>query len=110
MEAAVSVYLVLAIVLVAAIGLTGLGLLFVRASNIERNVLVGVCTLVTTAIGIVLLNYLIKQSPTFAVAQLVSVVMVSVLGLVVGWVLDRIAGPSDHFTEDGATLGADLSD
>ncbi|MGV3616971.1 MAG: hypothetical protein ACO1SV_16715 [Fimbriimonas sp.] len=91
---------------VAVIGLFGVGLMFVRAENIERNYLVGGLTVVTAGVAGAMLAGLAPSAQT--TPALISISLVSVLGFVIGRVIDMILGPRDH--TDEATLGADLSD
>jgi hypothetical protein len=106
MESANPVYFILAVVFVAIVGLFGAALMFVRGENIERNYLVGGLTILTALVAGTMLVGLPPASQTSA--TLVSISLVSVVGFVVGRVIDAILGPRDH--TDPATLGADLSD
>lgn len=106
MEQANTVQYFLAVLVVSALGVFGLGTMFARASNIERNGLVGGATLFTVAVGIVILASV--PSYAFTPAALVSTVLVSGLGYPVGRLLDRIAGPRDETADP--LRPADLAD
>jgi hypothetical protein len=107
-----STYFTLASIVVAVMLLFGLGILFVRAAKIERNILVGFCTLGTTLIAGFILRSNIGHTDSFTSGQMWSVLLLSVLGFAVGMIFDRIAGPRQlpNRDEREATLGADLAD
>ncbi|AIE87045.1 hypothetical protein [Fimbriimonas ginsengisoli] len=101
---------ILAVVFVGIMVLFGLSLLFVKAENIERNLLVGVLTLLCAGIAGVMLAELPVASQTGAV--LTSITLVSIFGYVVGRIIDYFLGPVEESEEDikHPTLGADLAD
>jgi len=92
--------------------LFGLGLLFVRAAWIERDTLVASLTLITTLIACVVLYSNAPRSNQFTSSQMVSLMMLSVLGFGIGWLYDRLIGPKPLAPRDDreATLGAELAD
>jgi hypothetical protein len=106
------VLFVFAAVIVGCMGLVGLGLLFVRAENIERRNLVALVTLAGAAIAAVML-YFSWASPGRSNATLpVSAIVLSIFGFVAGRVIDLILGDRnpDAIEKDPATYGADLAD
>ncbi len=105
-------YYALAAVVVAGAILFGLGLLFVRASRIERNVLVGGCTLATSLLAALILGSQSADTGQFTLGQALSIGCLSVLGFGIGWLYDRLAGPKAMSSTDDleATLGAELAD
>jgi hypothetical protein len=107
-----AMYFALAAVVVAGAILFGLGLLFVRASRIERNVLVGACTLATSLLGAFILGSQSGYTGEFTLGQALSIGCLSILGFGVGWLYDRLAGPKSMASKDDreATLGAELAD
>jgi amino acid transporter len=102
---------ILACVLVGCMALMGLALLFVRAEHIERNWLVGLSTIVAVAISAFMLYSFWAYAGGRTSRQLVPIVLLSVLGFGVGWLIDYLLGGRRraHSTTD-ATLGADLAD
>jgi hypothetical protein len=107
--AANSTWYTLTAVFVAFVGVTGMGLLFVRATNIDRNAMVGTLTFITAAIAGLLMY--ISGSTRMSEWALVVVALFSMTGYFLGRGLDRwlgAKGPSRD-TRKG-TLGADLSD
>lgn len=102
---------VLASIVVGCMMLLGLGLLFVRAENIEREWLVALITVVTTGISIYLLVEFWRTPSGRTGNGLVPIVCLSLLGYGVGRVIDYfLGGRSVASTNTDATLGADLAD
>lgn len=107
--AANSVWYTVVSVFVVFVGVTGLGLLFVRGSRIERNALVGTLTL-ATAILAGLILYL-TGSESFTPSGLVMVALLSITGFAFGRGLDWWLGARSRSRDArNATLGADLAD
>jgi hypothetical protein len=107
--AANSTWYTLTAVFVAFVAVFGMGLLFVRATNIERNAMVGTLTFITAVIS-GLIMYL-TGSTRMTEWALFIVALFSMTGYFFGRGLDRwlgAKGPSRD-TRKG-TLGADLSD
>jgi|GEM_PF-4625949 len=93
----------------ALVLLFGLALLWVRATNIERHMLVGGLTILTAVIAISVLANLPEGSRGGPV--LVSTALLALVGYAVGRVVDAILGERDSTTESvESTLGADLAD
>ncbi len=112
MDSANSTYYTISAVFVGAMVVFGLGILFVRAARMERNILVGSLTLLTTLIaGFVLKSYSASSSQ-FTASQMISMMMLCLVGFGVGWLFDRIAGPKTLASSDEreATLGSELAD
>lgn len=105
-------YFALAVVVIASAILFGLGLLFVRASRIERNVLVAGCTLATSLLSAFLLGNQSGTTGEFTLWGTLSLGCLSFLGFAVGRLYDRLAGPKSISSQDDceATLGAELAD
>lgn len=82
----------LAVVFVSFVGLFGLGIMFSRASNIERTLLVGGMTVFTAAVSGVILA---TPAASATVPSLVSTCLVSTLGYIVGRVIDFLLGPRE---------------
>jgi hypothetical protein len=102
----------LAAVVASCMGLLGLGLLFVRAENIERRNLVAVITLAGAAIAGVMLYFASEGGARNGAALPISAIVVSVFGFFAGRVIDLILGERspDAIEKDPATYGADLAD
>ena len=94
-------------IFVAAMTLVGLGLLFVRATNIERPNLVAAGTLGFCAIAAVVLS---RGSASSSVSLMWGAVALSVFGFLAFRVIDAIMGPREKLHHDNATLDAELSD
>jgi hypothetical protein len=105
-----STYFLLAWVVVAAMGVVGLGLLFVRAENIERVNLVSGSTLLFSAIGALLLWNATRSPQGAANSVAWSAIALSIFGFGLGRVLDLILGARNKVHRDEATLGSDLAD
>jgi hypothetical protein len=105
MEPANPVYLVLAVVFILFVGLVGAGILFAPPSNIERTLMVGGATLFTAIVAGLIVA--LPGSPASGPA-LVSACLLSVMGYVVGRVIDVIRGPEIHV--EVTQIDADLAD
>lgn len=105
-----SPYFEVACVLTGATAVFGLGLMFVRASRIERRNLVAGFTLATSFVAMAILwnSSVDKRTGQAEVAS--SAIALDVFGFLAGWVLDRILGGRRRVHRDEATLGADLAD
>ncbi|MEZ0325185.1 MAG: hypothetical protein ACAH95_04715 [Fimbriimonas sp.] len=107
--AANSTWYTLTAIFVAFVGVTGLGLLFVRATNIDRNGLVGALTVLTAIIAAAIMYF--SGSTRMSEWALVVVALFSVTGFVFGRALDRWLGAKDLSVDARkGTLGSDLSD
>jgi hypothetical protein len=105
-----STYFLLACVIVGAMAVVGLGLLFVRAENIERPNLVAGTTLLFCAIAAALL-WNASHAPRPAASSVAwSAITLSIFGFALGRVWDIILGARSKVHHDDATLGLDLSD
>jgi hypothetical protein len=102
----------LSAVVVGCMGLVGLGLLFVRAENIERRNLVAIVTLAGVTIAIVILYFAWESPGRVSPGIPVSAMVVSIFGFFAGRVIDLILGvrDPDAIDKDQATYGADLAD
>jgi amino acid transporter len=100
-----------AAVIVACMGMLGLGVLFVRAENIERRNLVGLVTLFTSGIAAYVLYYAWNERAGASPGLPISMIMLSLFGFIAGRVIDAILGPRspDAIEKDPATYGADLA-
>lgn len=91
--------------------LLGLGLLYSRATNIERPALVGGLTLVGALVSAILMYRVYLQGGPYSWAHTLGI---GLLGLVFfGWgrVTDYVLGPTPiNREQDEATFGAHLSD
>jgi len=105
-----SPYYVVAIVVVCCMTLFGLGLMFVRAENIERRNFVAATTLVTTFIaGVMLWND--GRTGQSASSEAAWYAMgVSISGFFIGRVIDLLMGGRRNAHDVDPTLGSDLSD
>ncbi len=104
-----STWYIVTVVFVAFVGLFGMGIMFARSSNIERNGLVGSLTVLSSLIAAGML-YAAWRAPT-TLFWLVMIALVSTMGYFLGRGIDMLLGgkgPSDENRK--GTLGADLSD
>jgi hypothetical protein len=105
-----STYYLLAWVIVGAMALVGLGLLFVRAENIERPNLVAAATLVGCLIATLMLWNAGRTGINVANGVAWGAILVSILSFFAGRIWDAILGGRDKVHHDDATLGGDLAD
>jgi hypothetical protein len=105
-----STYFLLACVVVGAMSVVGLGLLFVRAENIERRNLVAATTLTFSAIAAIVLWNASRGTEGVASAAAWSAIVLSLFGFALGRVWDVILGARSKVHHDPATLGSDLAD
>jgi hypothetical protein len=105
-----STYFILACVIVGAMGVVGLGILFVRAENIERPNLVAGTTLAFSLFAAFLLANAASGGAAVGSATAWSAISLSIFGFVLGRVWDFILGSRDKVHHDNATLGSDLAD
>lgn len=102
---------ILACLFVALVLLFGLFSLFTRATNIERNVVVGGLTILTSLVAAAFLVIDYRSGHRSGVGALVSACLVALMGYFVGRAIDWLLGPvavSDESRQ--GTLGADLAD
>jgi hypothetical protein len=86
-------------------------LLFARAVNIERPILVGCLTLLTSAVAAVLILNEFKMGLRSEPRNYIPIAMLSVIGYGVGRVVDYLLGPVTPTEEETEpNLGADLAD
>ena len=106
------VLLAFAAIIVGCMVVVGLGVLFVRAENIERRNLVGLITLFTSGIAAFVLYSAWSGDTANNPGLPISMIMLSLFGFVAGRVIDAILGPRapDAIEKDPATYGADLAD
>src|SRR5690349_972989 len=91
--------------------LLGLGLLFARATNIERPAMVGGATLLGCLLGMVLLWLVYREGGPYNWWQAVVVIALPVLTFGLSRVIDRMLGDKELDPEsDEKTYGAHLSD
>jgi len=112
MESPNPVWFIVAAVIVGCMALSGIGILFVRARNIERRWLVAIATLIGATIG----TYLLSTQPVWAGGRGVALPwlagLISVLGFIVGRAVDAMLGPRppSAMRPDRSTYGADLAE
>src|SRR5258708_79314 len=99
------VYFIFACVIVGSAILLGMGLLFVRAENIERRNLVAGCTLGASLLAVLLLWNSDRGGHGVPAGIAWSAIALSVFGFVVGRVLDLVLGGRRRVHRDDATLG-----
>jgi hypothetical protein len=106
-----SIWTNLAAVIVGCVTLMGVGVFFVRASNIERRGMVAAVTLIACAVSIYLL-LIAPRVPAREVPTAAAAVAISILGFVAARVIDFALGPRIIPTtgRDPATYDADLAD
>jgi hypothetical protein len=90
--------------------MVGVCLFFVRAENIERNVLVASLTLATSLISVALLRHDYLHSFRFGSPALLSLCLLAAFGFFIGRVLDFVLGARPEFEAPEGTLGTDLAD
>jgi hypothetical protein len=105
-----STYFLLAWVVVGAMALVGLGLLFVRAENIERPNLVCATTLIGCLIAALMLWNATKSSLAVSDGVAWAAIIVAFVGFGGGRLWDALLGGRDKVHHDDATLGSDLAD
>jgi len=109
MFGAQSIWTNLASIVIACIGLGSLGVLFVRASNIERRWLVASSTLIFSGLAL----YLLVQDTLFVpgreIPTGIAAIAISILGYFIGRALDTSLGER-LAQQDPATYMADLAD
>ncbi len=107
--AANSTWYTVTVIFVSFVSVMGLGLLFVRATNIDRNALVGTLTFLTAAIaGLILF---LSGSQRMTEWALVITALFSMTGFFLGRGIDRWLGAKGPSTDARkGTLGSDLSD
>jgi hypothetical protein len=110
MIAAGSTYFLLASVVVGAMALLGLGVLFARASNIERPNLVGGITLVFAALSALVLWAGGQFGLSYSDRVAWGAISLSIFGFLAARVLDYVLGARSLVHHDDATLDADLAD
>jgi hypothetical protein len=107
--AANSTWFTVTALFVTFVGVMGLGLMFVRGTNIERNALVGVATLATALIAGLILG--LAGSRSMSEWGLIVTALFSMTGFFLGRGIDLLLGARDRSDDArNATLGADLSD
>ena len=106
-----SIWTNLAAVIVGCVTLLGVGVRFVRATNIERRAMVSLTTLVCCAIAVYLL-VLAPRVPDREVGLAAAAAVISVLGFVFARVIDFALGPRPlrMVPRDPATYDGDLAD
>ena len=105
-----STYFLVACVVVGATAVFALGLLFVRASNIERpNLVAGVTFLAALSSG-VLLSLESKGGIAASDSASLMAITICVAGFILGRIIDLMAGGRTKVHHDDATLDADLAD
>jgi hypothetical protein len=92
--------------------IVGLGLLFVRAVNIERRWLVGLCTILGSGLGIFLISNYKAFGPANEVTVAAASALFCVLGFLIGRAIDISLGSRepDTMQADAATYNVDLAD
>jgi hypothetical protein len=112
MESPNPVWFTVAAIIAGCMALAGVGILFVRAQNIERRWLVSLSTLVGAGMG----AYLLVVHPVWAGGQGVTVPWlagpVSIFGFILGRAIDSLLGPRnpEAIRTNSKTFGADLAD
>jgi MFS family permease len=102
---------IVAVLLVASLAALGVGLLFVRASRIERGWVVGAFTLFGSILAALLLVAFWSDPVGRSGRHLAPIVGLALAGLAVGWFVDWIIGPRNRPSEGpDVTTGADLAD
>lgn len=102
-----SIYSNIAWIFIAAMAVVGLGLLFVRATNIERPNLVAAGTLAGCAIAALLLS---RGNGASTPGLMWGAIAICLFGFFAARVLDAILGGRTKVHHDEATLGVDLAD
>ncbi len=105
-----STYFILACVVVGAMAVIGLGVLFVRAVNIERTTLVAGTTLVACLIAAIMLWNASAAGQRASDGVAWSAIALSIFGFSLGRIWDVVLGPRSKVHHDDATLGTDLAD
>lgn len=102
------VLFILTAVFVSVMAIFGLGAMFMRAENVERNYLVGGLTVLTSLTAGVILFRLTPAAQTGG--TLSALAALSLAGYVAGRVIDFALGPVPESETPDGTLGADLAD
>lgn len=102
-----SIYSNIAWIFIGAMAVVGLGLLFVRATNIERPNLVAASTLGFCAMAALLVA---KGSQPSGPVMMWGAIAICLFGFLGARVLDVLMGARKRVHHDPATLDADLAD
>jgi hypothetical protein len=105
-----SPYYILACIIVGVMTLFSLGLLFVRAENIERRNFVGAASLATTIIAMTMLWNDARNGQNADPNAAWWAMAVSLSGFFVGRIVDLVLGGRRTAHDVDPTLGSDLSD
>lgn len=96
---------------IGAVMLLGLGLLYARATNIERPILVGGLTLLGGLVSAGVMERTVMLGGPYSWAHTFGIVLIGVLFFAWGWFADYAMGqPRIDPEADEATLGAHVSD
>lgn len=87
-----SIWTLIATIIIACVMLMGVGLLFVRASNIERRWLVAISTLVGSGFALYLMANDAQFVPGREMPTSVAAVVLSLLGFLIGRAIDVSLG------------------
>lgn len=109
MFGAQSIWTNIASVIIACVGLGSMGVLFVRATNIERRWLVSATTLVFSALALYLLVEDTMFVPGREIPTGIAAITISILGFFIGRAIDAGLGAREYQGDPG-TYYADLAD
>jgi len=105
-----SIWTNIATIVIGCIALLSLGLLFVRASNIERRGLVSSFTLAFSGLALYLMITDAQQIPGREMPTAIAATVISILGFYIGRAVDASLGERSSVHADHATFGAELAD
>jgi hypothetical protein len=112
MESGNPIWWIVSAVIAGCMALVGVGVLFVRAKNIERRWVVALPTLLGTMLSV----YILAVQPVWAGGRDTTLpllaVLIAVFGFAIGRFVDFALGPRplEEIKQDQATYGADLAD
>jgi hypothetical protein len=105
-----SIWTNIAAIVIGCVFLLGIGLLFVRASNIERRSLVATVTLMFNVVAMYLLVVNTSLYPGREVAAAFGAIGISILGFAVGRILDLSLGERPSSLRRDRPYDGDLAD
>ena len=105
-----SIWTNIAAIVIGCVFMLGIGLLFVRASNIERRSLVATITLMFNVVAMYLLVVDAERYPGRELSGAFAAIGISLLGFAVGRIIDNSLGARPTGFRRDRTYDGDLAD